>query len=699
MVSLTNSTIFVDVDGNTVYTGYSNVPTMTKINFFVIYNKQLNADVVFITEGADNSTSDSYFMPTSTTPVARKGEDGTMYYDYEAWLNGELVTVTMKGTNNDNSISAQPISQYNLYKMDTVTPNGEVTSASRVGVFSSSFVDIGASGSYATEVNSGTFRVANDKDIADCDYNTVVGLGEDIYAYNNDTIFMNVQLKADGTVDRVSRTSVGAINSNGDDMPGYNNVYVVAVDDNDARTPVATLVYLVSAHESYFAQYTVEYPTSVTGVTGYTVTYKTNVTSNGRVTVTNGDVINIAGTPDNATQEMVVKFNGTEVSPKADGTFDVTVTGRGTITVELKAKDLSVYEGDLEVAMDYTTGSIDGTRSNPWKVKSIVYEGANPPTAGQIIQEIIDQVEKDQGVVAMPNNDADNATDGVTFDGTKYELKFKDYSGYVTYYAEYTPSSDTADERQTLASPTAAQLNAALTAAEQVIVTGDVNLEDDVTVPANKSLELNGDIDAAGVYTLDGATSGASIAFKGNVTIGNNVTMKVQTFTADGTITVENGATFNDCSGAAFPAGAGSIVYVYGSKGQLNGTEYIGASGMVKLDADGVITISNKHLELTAGKATIDGLPAIQATDTVVVKSGATLAFASPSDALTGNVNATLKIEAGATVDNTNFAGSVQNFYATDNTKITNVDDLYGKTYKWNANADGSGAAGWLEQA
>lgn len=212
-------------------------------------------------------------------------------------------------------------------------------------------------------------------------------------------------------------------------------------------------------------------------------------------------------------------------------------------------------------------------------------------------------------------------------------------------------------------------------------------------------MEIRGDITAESAVTLDAATNSADIDFKGDVTIGENVTIKTDDFTADGTITVENGATFDDHSGAAFPAGTGSIVYVYGSKGQLNGIDYIGASGMVQLDADGVITISNEYLELSAGKATIDGLPSIQATDTVVVKSSATLAFASNSDALTGIAGADLEIEAGAIVDSTNFSGDAQNFYATNNSKIINVDDLDGKTYEWDANADGSGAAGWLEQA
>ena len=251
-----------------------------------------------------------------------------MYYEYKASVNGEDTTVTMKGTNKDNSLPTNlPFAKYGLYKIETITPNGEITEASRVTRFSTAFQ---SAGSVATEKTSGTIRIARDVDIADCSKNTVVGLGQDIYAYNSDTIFMNVELKADGTVNKVSRSSANAINTTNDDIPGYSNVYVITVDDKDARTPVATLVYVVTPHESTFTEYT------VTLTSGANVNAALKDANNATVasgsSVLQGSVLTLTATP--ATNyTAVVKVNGTAVAANQSGTYTITVTGSTKIEV------------------------------------------------------------------------------------------------------------------------------------------------------------------------------------------------------------------------------------------------------------------------------------------------------------------------------------------------------------------------------
>ena len=356
IVSLNNSTIFVDVEGGVIYTGYANVPTMTDISFYVVYNKQLNADVVFITDGADNSTSDSYFMILDGTPVtSKKAADGTMYYEYKASVNGEEKTLTMKGINKDNA--GNLFAKYGLYKIETITPNDEITEASKVTRFSTTF---NASGSRATEKTSGTIRIANDADIAQCGNNLVSGLGQDIYAYNNDTVFMNVELKADGSVSKVSRSSANAINTTNDDIPGYSNVYVVTVDDKDARTPVATLVYVVTPHES-----TSGTPGTGTGTLG-------SVTVNADLTVTMDAVVNTADATVRAEMKQAIEQiagktvvrvdNGASGNDKSvftftcsDGTvYTGTVTYKHTITIDDTVHYLNAASGDTTSVPDIT---------------------------------------------------------------------------------------------------------------------------------------------------------------------------------------------------------------------------------------------------------------------------------------------------------------------------------------------------------
>ena len=248
VVSLTGSTIFVDVEGGKIYTGYTNVPTMNDITFFVVYNRQLNADVVFITDGADNSTSDSFFYVTDAKPVTTK-VDGTYYYEYSVMMNNEKKTITFKGTNRD--INNNAIAKDVLYKIETITPDGHVKSASPVTGFSLGY---SSSVNVATYADGGTLRLIRGVDIAGTGSNNLDNnTGESIYTYNKDTQFVYIDTKLDNG-NTVSKTvgvgSANMINTTKDKLAGNNNVYVVAVDDKDARTPVATLVYIVEPVEN-----------------------------------------------------------------------------------------------------------------------------------------------------------------------------------------------------------------------------------------------------------------------------------------------------------------------------------------------------------------------------------------------------------------------------------------------------------------
>ena len=253
VVSLTASTIFVDVEGNVVYTGYTNVPTMTDITFFVVYNRQLNADVVFITDGADNSTSDSFFFVTDDQPLTDIRE-GTTYYQYDVMMNNDPdATITFQGTNRDSSNRA--IAEDTLYKIETITPDGFVKSASRVTGFGLGF---DADDDYATYADGYTLRLVRDTDadIAGTGRNNLDNnTGEYIYTYDDETQFVYIQTKLDNSGNVVSKSvnigTSGMINVNNatDKLAGYNNVYVIAVDDKDARTPKATLIYIVEPVE------------------------------------------------------------------------------------------------------------------------------------------------------------------------------------------------------------------------------------------------------------------------------------------------------------------------------------------------------------------------------------------------------------------------------------------------------------------
>ena len=417
VVSLNNATIFVDVEGAVVYTGYSNVPTMTDISFYVVYNKQLNADVVFITDGADNSTSDSYFLLTENNPLTTKTEDGVVYREYSAWVDGEKTTVTMKGIFKDSS--GAEFVKNTLYKIDTITPEGYITDATNVTTAGVANVNSGDfSLAYSATQNvpmtktSNTIRIQNDSKIADCDNNTVSGTNpaQKIYAYNSDTVFMQVYKNSSGNW-VISRSNSNAINTNDDTQAGNSNVYVIAVDDKDARTPVATLVYIVNQNEATFTEYQVN------------LTLGTNVTAapltNGGVTVNSGDSV-LAGSTLTLTPAVApgykvdsVTVNGTPVTVNGDGTT-YTIPVNGVTNIEVTA----VLNTDVNVTLNVLNGArvvIDGKG----------YTSATQPLTLTAEKEVHVQVQwggvaADSKIVSWGNSNLTNYGDPASTTGEYY---------------------------------------------------------------------------------------------------------------------------------------------------------------------------------------------------------------------------------------------------------------------------------------
>lgn len=152
--------------------------------------------------------------------TTENADDGTVYREYAAMVNGEETTVTLKGTNRDNVVSgANFIRENTLYRIETITPDGDVTEVSRVTKWNASnqetaitIADIAAqrhefSLIYSDTTNvpvysgSGTIRVEQDSNISESDNNIAVNYtNERMYAYDNETIFVEVTLDEDGDV-------------------------------------------------------------------------------------------------------------------------------------------------------------------------------------------------------------------------------------------------------------------------------------------------------------------------------------------------------------------------------------------------------------------------------------------------------------------------------------------------------------------
>ena len=573
VVSLTTSTIFVDVEGGVVYTGYTEVPTMTSIDFYVVYNKQLNADVVFITDGADNSTSDSYFLLAESNPLTTKTEGGETYREYSAWVNGEKTTVTMKGISTASGGVA--FTKNNLYKIDTITPDGYITAATCLSVpavptagdktFSLGY---SANNAVPTQKTAGTIRVENDSNIAGCTNNTVTNYSnERIYAYNSETIFMQVYFDATNTA-VVTRSSASAINTDDDNIPGNSNVYVLAVDDDSARTPVATLVYIVNQNEGNFNNYTVTYPNvTPANISSYQVKVAgVDKTADGTQTVVNGTLVEITAVPV-AGYEVTVKYGDTVITdPNNDNVYEIVVDGSKAITVTAAAtgETVKILFAD---AMASTYNFYAGGSNTPLTVTND--RGPNSSV----------EVPVGQNLAIENKSTAFTAGAIYTVAGKNYAVQADTCivipAADLTANMEIAAPVDTGAQEE-MSSPTEGHVIDAL-ASGKATVSG--------AMPAGSYNAVGADL------TLDGATvSGAvniagGFTTKGTVTLGSSGSLNVQQ------ITVAAGSTFKMTSGGtltimAFDVAQGGILAVDSLSFTANKPMYIDFSnGTINGDA------------------------------------------------------------------------------------------------------------------
>ena len=574
VVSLNNSTIFVDVEGGAVYTGYDAVPTMTDISFYVVYNRQLNADVVFITDGADNSTSDNFFFVLDENPISTKdASDGTVYREYAAMVNGEETTVVLKGINKDNAvIGADYIRENTLYRIVTITPNDEVTEVERVTDFTLVYSD---TQNVPVDRTSGTLRIEGDVNISDSDNNIADNYtGERMYAYNsNDTIFVEVTLDEHGDVVDVDRSSAGAINTTNDDRAGHSNVFVLAVDDTDSRMPTATLVYIVNQDDDRFVTYNVN-------VTDNSANYSYSLAG-----VTNGQAyagsnVTLTLTQDNAGYTPVVTVNGTAVNPTTPGglTYSIPVTGNTNIVIT------DVVDTTVQVQLDVMPGArvvVDGTGYTKDDTLSL--------TAGHEVT-----VKVQWGGVAAEGRI-------VSYN----DVALTDYSGTSEFY--FTPAA--ADANKTLVVG---------------VATRNLTLATDV----NANWTYNG---ASGSITGDGTAQalpeGAVVTLTGDdADLGNYYTTTAsaadcvpvtQTITMNSDVTVDAGY---------FRITAGTVTQNATSSGTTTATAAIAASSSEYVKATGSVTLTIT----LAGDALTGGTSGTGATASVDGGANATIASQSP---------------------------------------------------------------------
>lgn len=95
-VIVDNKTIFVDYDGEKIYTGYKEVPNVENATIAYVLNSKDIAKIVFILEGDKYDSNSTFFMLSSTKHESLK-YDGKFYREYfNAYVNGEKETLLVR---------------------------------------------------------------------------------------------------------------------------------------------------------------------------------------------------------------------------------------------------------------------------------------------------------------------------------------------------------------------------------------------------------------------------------------------------------------------------------------------------------------------------------------------------------------------------------------------------------------------------
>ncbi len=206
---------------------------------------------------------------------------------------------------------------------------------------------------------------------------------------------------------------------------------------------------------------------------------------------------------------------------------------------------------------------------------------------------------------------------------------------------------------------TEAELKAALEAnASEITVGADITLNGDVTlgttltIPGGRTLTL-----ASGTFTNYGTVIGevgSNLVAERGVTLDGVVTGNGGgTYNLYGTTTVYSFDTFIDSSLCFNMIGDKAKLLLSEYAPQNGGLpfEHLGSNGLIKLEADAVISLYHNEYTLESGTATFTNSPLAKSTleNNFTVASGATLVI---EDGATLDNKATLTIENGGTLEN-----------------------------------------------
>ena len=372
-----SNTVFVDAYNNTSYIGYNNVPTMSDVEGWIVYDEDNTvADIVFITNDvAYELDNDNFFLVTSANGEEEYNEKGNIW-NYTGYINGEKTTLTFADEQN------LTVGVYKILKTDS---DGNVTDIDQIVDKAEILNNYGInSDAYATYAKGQSLTV-NDDPVNNSDKSFDASKGEHANArftyLSDESLVVVVNLNDENDdVDTVAIGDLGDINVKDANNPKdaeTSAVYILNVDDNDEAAPVAKLILVVNPD-----------PTGDdadgdknAGNFKYDITVANNGTA--RVNVTNFQWPANAQNSKATINFELVDEDGNFVDngkveltyPKTSGSATITGTGYG------RGDSLDIEAIDI----DYTPAEIESVSINTQPTKTEYVAGSKFDASGLVV--------------------------------------------------------------------------------------------------------------------------------------------------------------------------------------------------------------------------------------------------------------------------------------------------------------------------
>lgn len=230
-----NNTVFVDVENNKTWTGYKNVTSKTKTNVSIVMDTKDNvAEIVFIYGSLMEGTAedDDYIILKGTGAESLKDKDNKT-------VSRLTDAYDINGTKLDNVyITASVPSVKGLYKILNRDGDDYITSLTKL--FDATNNAGTAATNFANAAKNGVLTLENGI--------TFGGTAKKVFAYNDATTVVVIELKADGSVDVIRTGDIGDIETPdvaGTRQSDTTGVYVMTVDKETDTAPLAESILVI----------------------------------------------------------------------------------------------------------------------------------------------------------------------------------------------------------------------------------------------------------------------------------------------------------------------------------------------------------------------------------------------------------------------------------------------------------------------